>query len=231
MQKTRELIEQALQHPSGSPRPGGCCFSSTGSSVLDQLIGGKDRPDGGYPQGKIFQVGIEPHHFEGLRETLVGMYRGPIVRVETATPPDVESSIAKVWTAISTPLSKSCLIVVDNIRLGTSGQNATNLAGMMNQILPRLKMKLAETGNTLLGFAQIQETPNPGLYGPPYNWEGGKGWKFYSAVRMRMVPSEVVKGAFAVHLDKCKVAPTQNNVADLIIRDGVIDDAVSTIRG
>jgi hypothetical protein len=46
-----------------------------------------------------------------------------------------------------------------------------------------------------------------------------------------MVPSEVVKGAFAVHLDKCKVAPTQNNVADLIIRDGVIDDAVSTIRG
>jgi len=118
--------------------------------------------------------------------------------------------------------------LVDDVRLGTSGDEAAKLCGKMNTVFPKIKARVRQTGHTILGFTKAEKGGNHGYSG--YKWQGGKGWSFYSSVRMRIEPSDVVEGAFSVTLDKCKVAPTQKNEATLILRDGLIDEELSIIR-
>jgi recombination protein RecA len=130
---------------------------------------------------------------------------------------------------------------------GDRGQVGANAAAW-SQFLPKLKARCRKTGTTIIAISQIRDSINTMGYGDKITVQGGKAFKFYSAVRMKLqkVGSEkaseysaltnkadqrVTGAKIKAKLDKCKVSDQQNNEEYFYIRWGEgIDDLRSIIE-
>jgi len=122
--------------------------------------------------------------------------------------------------------------------LGRIGLNAA----IWSNTLPKLKSVAMRTGTSIIGISQLRENINTSGYGETSNAQGGKAWRFYSALRVKLAriktekathtnsltnkkEDKVVGAVIKVKLDKCKVSPQQGNEEVMYIRQGEgIDD-------
>jgi len=112
------------------------------------------------------------------------------------------------------------------------------IATIWSQKLPRLKRIIKKTGTSIIGIAQLRSSMGQGAS----TVQGGRVWKYYSAVRMNFSVKEQEKGKVynavenkyeeqvigaecEVRLDKCKVSDHQKHKYRYFLRWGVgIDD-------
>lgn len=172
-------------------------------------------------------------------------------------PETLEQGLSILWTYASAGVS---LIVLDSVGAGVpkayseksiketgDQQRVGAVASAWSQFLPKLRTRTQKTKTTILGIAQIRSAINTMGYGESITVQGGKAWKFYSAVRIKLQrvkteksqeysslsnkAEETVTGAIIkAKLDKCKVAATQGNSENFYIRWGEgIDDIRSII--
>jgi recombination protein RecA len=173
-------------------------------------------------------------------------------------PDTLDEGVAILWTMASAGVS---LIVLDSVGAGvpkayydkaikdTAEQGRVGMnAAVWSAFLPKLKARITKTKTTIIGISQIRDAINTMGYGDNFTVQGGKAWKFYSALRMRLQPmgtekaseysavvnksaDKVVGVKVKVKLDKCKVSPQQNNETMFYIRYGQgIDDLRSLIE-
>lgn len=173
-------------------------------------------------------------------------------------PDTLDEGVAILWTMASAGVD---LIVLDSVGAGvpkayfeksikeTADQGRVGMnAAVWSAFLPKLKARINKTGTTIIGISQIRDAINTTGYGDKFTVQGGKAWKFYSAVRMRLQPigtekaseysavvnktaDRVVGSKIKVKLDKCKVSPQQGNEEIFYIRYGEgIDDLRSLIE-
>jgi recombination protein RecA len=266
---------------------------STGSMILDYLIGGKPNrwgvpPCPGLPKGRILNL----YGHEGSGKTTIaltacattlandpnaavcfidwehevvpeyalalGVPIGDADRFMLCQPDTLDDGIAILWTMASAGVD---LIVLDSVGAGVpkayfeksiaesadQGRVGMN-AAVWSQFLPKLKGRITKTGSAVIGISQIRSAINTRGYGDPITVQGGKAWKFYSALRMKLQrvktekntdystltnkTEERVTGAIIkAKLDKCKVSPQQGNEELFYIRWGEgIDDLRSMIE-
>jgi recombination protein RecA len=264
---------------------------STGSIVINHLIGGKLNAHGvapcpGVPRSRILNLygkegsGKTTLALETSAETIrnggtvcyidweheivpdyamaLGVPIGDPSKFMLCQPDTLDEGVAILWTMASAGVS---LIVLDSVgagvpkayfeksiketaEMGRLGMNAA----VWSAFLPKLKARISRTGTTLIGISQIRDSVNTTGYGDKFTVQGGKAWKFYSAVRMRLQPiatekaseysavinkaaDRVVGSKIKVKLDKCKVSPQQGNEEIFYIRYGEgIDDLRSLIE-
>lgn len=173
-------------------------------------------------------------------------------------PDTLEDGIAILWTMASAGVD---LIVLDSVGAGvprayfqksikeTADQGRVGMnAATWSAFLPKLKAQISKTMSTIIGISQIRDAINTMGYGDNFTVQGGKAWKFFSALRMRFQPmglekaseysavinksaDKVVGVKVKAKLDKCKVSPQQNNETTFYIRYGEgIDDLRSLIE-
>lgn len=173
-------------------------------------------------------------------------------------PDTLDEGIAILWTMATAGID---LIVLDSVGAGvpkayfdkkieeTADQGRVGMnAAVWSQFLPKLKGRISKTNTTVLGISQIRDAINKMGYGEQITVQGGKAWKFYSAVRMKLqkvqtetasdysgitnaAEKRVVGAKVKAKLDKCKVSAQQGNEETFYIRWGAgIDDARSLIE-
>jgi recombination protein RecA len=174
-------------------------------------------------------------------------------------PDTLEEGLAILWTMATHGID---LIVLDSVGAGvpkayfekavaeTGEQGRVGMnASVWSSFLPKLKSRINKTNSTVIGISQIRDAIKTGPgYGDSITVQGGKAWKFYSAVRMRLQKihteksndysavsnkaKETVTGAkIRAKLDKCKVSSQQGNEEEFYIRWGEgIDDLRSIIE-
>jgi len=117
------------------------------------------------------------------------------------------------------------------------------LAALWSKFLPKLKATANKSGTAVVGISQLREKINTtGYGGETSDTQGGRAWKFYSALRVKLqrvrtektkvvnnikniVEDRVTGAQIKVKLDKCKVSPQQGNEEIMYIRQGEgIDD-------
>jgi recombination protein RecA len=136
---------------------------------------------------------------------------------------------------------KSVKEVADQGRLGAN-------AAVWSAFLPKLKGRINKTGTTILAISQLRSAVNVMGYGEQFTVQGGKAWRFYSALRMHLkaigkdkatvyssltnkAEDRVVGVKTRARLEKCKVSPQQGNEEIFYIRWGQgIDDLRSLIE-
>ena len=264
---------------------------STGSIVINHLIGGKLNAHGvapcpGLPKRRILNLygkegsGKTTLALETSAETIrnggtvcyvdweheivpeyamaLGVPIGDPSKFMLCQPDTLDEGVAIVWTMASAGVD---LIVLDSVGAGvpkayfeksikeTADQGRVGMnAAVWSAFLPKLKARISKTGTTIIGISQIRDAINVQGYGDKFTVQGGKAWKFYSAVRMRLQPmgiekaseysavinktaDRVVGSKIKVKLDKCKVSPQQGNEEVFYIRYGEgIDDLRSLIE-
>ena len=173
-------------------------------------------------------------------------------------PDTLDDGIAILWTMASAGVD---LIVLDSVGAGVpkayfekavgetadQGRLGANAAAW-SAFLPKLKAQITKTNSTVIGISQIRDAVNVMGYGDKFTVQGGRAWKFYSALRMKLQrvktekatdysaisnkTEERVTGAIIkAKLDKCKVSPQQGNEELFYIRWGEgIDDLRSIIE-
>jgi len=123
--------------------------------------------------------------------------------------------------------------------LGRIGLNAA----IWSASLPKIKAVSMRTGTAIIGISQLRSSINTtGFGGDGSNAQGGKAWRFYSSLRMKLariktekikvqnnltnkIEDKVVGAQIKVKLDKCKVSAQQGNEEIMYIRQGEgIDD-------
>jgi recombination protein RecA len=175
-----------------------------------------------------------------------------------AQPDTLDEGVAILWTMASAGVD---FIVLDSVGAGvpkayyekaikdTAEQGRVGMnAAVWSAFLPKLKARITKTQSTVLGISQIRDSINTMGYGDNFTVQGGKAWKFYSALRIRLQPmgtekaseysaivnksaDRVVGVKVKAKLDKCKVSPQQNNETMFYIRYGHgIDDLRSLIE-
>jgi len=173
-------------------------------------------------------------------------------------PDTLEEGIAILYTMASAGVD---LIVLDSVGAGVpkayfekaikdtaEGARLGLNAATWSQFLPKLKARINKSRSTIIGISQIRDAINTMGYGDNFTVQGGKAWKFYSALRIRLQPigqekaseysavvnksaDRVVGSRIKAKLDKCKVSPQQNNETVFYIRYGEgIDDLRSLIE-
>jgi recombination protein RecA len=173
-------------------------------------------------------------------------------------PDTLEEGIAILYTMVSAGVD---LVVLDSVGAGVpkayfdkaikdtaEGARLGLNAATWSQFLPKLKARINKTRSTIIGISQIRDAINTMGYGDNFTVQGGKAWKFYSALRIRLQPigqekaseysavvnksaDRVVGSRIKAKLDKCKVSPQQNNETVFYIRYGEgIDDLRSLIE-
>lgn len=173
-------------------------------------------------------------------------------------PDTLDEGVAILWTMASAGVD---LIVLDSVGAGvpkayyekaikdTAEQGRVGMnAAVWSAFLPKLKARITKTKTTIIGISQIRDAINTMGYGDNFTVQGGKAWKFYSALRIRFQPmgteksseysaivnksaDKVVGVKVKAKLDKCKVSPQQNNETMFYIRYGQgIDDLRSLIE-
>ena len=179
-------------------------------------------------------------------------------RFMLCSPDTLEDGLAILWTMASAGIE---LIVLDSVgagvpkayfeksiaETGDRAQVGANAAAW-SQFLPKLKARCRKTGTSIVAISQIRSAINTMGYGDNITVQGGKAFKFYSAVRMKLqkVGSEkaseysaltnksdqrVTGAKIKAKLDKCKVSDQQNNEEYFYIRWGEgIDDLRSIIE-
>jgi len=264
---------------------------STGSVVINHLIGGKLNAHGvapcpGIPKGRILNLygkegsGKTTLALEASAETIrnggtvcyidweheivpeyamaLGVPIGDESRFMLCQPDTLDEGVIILWTMASAGVD---LIVLDSVGAGvpkayfeksikeTADQGRVGMnAAVWSAFLPKLKGRIRRTGTAIIGISQIRDAINTMGYGEKFTVQGGKAWKFYSAVRMRLQPmgiekaseysavinksaDRVVGSKIKVKLDKCKVSPQQGNEEMFYIRYGEgIDDLRSFIE-
>jgi recombination protein RecA len=122
------------------------------------------------------------------------------------------------------------------------------IARLWSGHLPKIKQLAAKNDVTIIGISQIRDKIGGMGYGADATTtvQGGKAWRFYSALRMRLKRVQTVKGkvynAIAgkyedqaigsktrAKLDKCKVSSSQGQEIDFHLRQGEGIDNESTM--
>jgi recombination protein RecA len=173
-------------------------------------------------------------------------------------PDTLDDGVAILWTMASAGVD---LIVLDSVGAGvpkayfeksiaeTAQQGRVGMnAAVWSQFLPKLKAQITKTNSTIIGISQIRDSINTMGYGDKITVQGGKAWKFYSALRMKLqrvktekatdysalsnkTEDRVTGAIIKAKLDKCKVSPQQGNEELFYIRWGEgIDDLRSMIE-
>jgi len=189
----------------------------------------------------------------------LGVPIGDEERFMLCQPDTLDEGIAILWTMVNSGVD---LVVLDSVGAGvprayfeksikeTAEQGRVGMnAAVWSAFLPKLKARTSKTGSAVLGVSQIRDAINTGGgYGDTFTVQGGKAWKFYSAIRLRLQPIGVEKASdysaltnkaqdrvigakIRAKLDKCKVSPQQGNEEIFYIRWGEgIDDLRSLIE-
>jgi len=264
---------------------------SSGSIILNQLIGGKVNEAGiapcpGYPVGKIINV----YGHEGAGKTTVALtaaattianggcvcyidWENEIVpsyaralgvpigdedKFLLSQPETLEEGCSVLWTMANAGVD---LIILDSVGAGVpkalsekgvkevadQGRLGAN-AAVWSAFLPKLKGRINRTGTTVIAISQLRDAVNVMGYGEKFTVQGGKAWRFYSAVRMHLKAvgkdkatsydpltnksvERVVGVKTRARLEKCKVSPQQGNEEIFYIRWGTgIDDLRSLME-
>ena len=173
-------------------------------------------------------------------------------------PDTLDEGIAIVWTMATHGVD---LIVLDSVGAGvpkaffeksikdtaTQGRVGMN-AAVWSAFLPKLKGRINKTRSAVIGISQMRDSINTMGYGDQFTVQGGKAWKYYSALRVRLkkvgtekaseysslsnkTDNRVVGAKVRAKLDKCKVSAQQGNEEDFYIRWGLgVDDLRSLIE-
>lgn len=264
---------------------------STGSIVLNHLIGGKLNSHGvapcpGVPRGKILNLygpegsGKTTIALQTAAETCkgggtvcyvdweheivpeyalaLGVPIGDPDRFMLVQPDTLDDGVAIIWTMATAGVD---LVVLDSVGAGvpkayfeksikeTADQGRVGMnAAVWSAFLPKLKTRITKTGTAIIGISQMRDSINTMGYGDNFTVQGGKAWKYYSAIRMRLrkvgtekaseysalsnkTDNRVVGAKIRAKLDKCKVSPQQGNEEDFYIRWGLgVDDLRSLIE-
>jgi recombination protein RecA len=264
---------------------------SSGSLVIDHLIGGKANANGvspcpGFPRGRILNLyghegsGKTTIALQSSAETIraggtvcyidweheivpgyahaLGVPIGDESKFMLCQPDTLDDGVAILWTMASAGVD---LIVLDSVGAGvpkaffeksikeTADQGRVGMnAAVWSQFLPKLKARINKTKSTVIGISQIRDAINTMGYGDKITVQGGKAWKFYSAVRLRLqkvgtekasdysslvnkAQDRVVGALIKAKLDKCKVSSQQGNEENFYIRWGEgIDNTRSLIE-
>lgn len=173
-------------------------------------------------------------------------------------PETLEDGMAVAFTMASAGVS---FIVFDSVGAGVTrayfdksiketGDRAQVGANALlwSQFLPKLRSRTQKTGSTIIGISQMRDAINTMGYGDTSTVQGGKAWKFYSALRMKLqriktekssdysslsnsTEERVIGAVIKAKLDKCKVSPQQGNEETFYIRWGEgIDDLRSMME-
>lgn len=153
------------------------------------------------------------------------------------------------------------LIVIDSVGAGVpkiefekTGKDVEKhakvgeIARLWSGHLPKIKQMAAKNDVTIIGISQIRDKINAMGYGADATTtvQGGKAWRFYSALRMRLKRVMTVKGKVynaisgkyedqaigsktRAKLDKCKVSSSQGQEIDFHLRQGEGIDNESTM--
>lgn len=127
-------------------------------------------------------------------------------------------------------------------------QKVGEIARLWSGHLPKIKQMAAKNRTTIIGISQIRDKIGGMGYGVEATTtvQGGKAWRFYSALRMRLKRVQTVKGkvynAIAgkyedqaigsktrAKLEKCKVSSSQGQEIDFHLRQGEGIDNESTM--
>jgi recombination protein RecA len=120
------------------------------------------------------------------------------------------------------------------------------LARLWSGHLPKLKQIASKKGTTIIAISQIRDKIGGMGYGEQSTVQGGKAWKFYAALRMKLRRVQQVKGKVfnaitgryedqtigsvtRAKLDKCKVSSSQGQEIDFHLRQGEGIDNASTL--
>jgi len=264
---------------------------STGSMVLNHLIGGKLNNHGvapcpGVPRGKILnlygpegsgkttialQTSVETiaaggtvcyidweHEIVPEYAMALGVPIGDPDKFLLVQPDTLDDGVAILWTMATHGVD---LIVLDSVGAGvpkaffeksikdtaTQGRVGMN-AAVWSAFLPKLKARISKTRTAIIGISQMRDAINTTGYGDKHTVQGGKAWKYYSALRVRLkkigtekasqysalsakTDNRVVGAKIRAKLDKCKVSAQQGNEEDFYIRWGFgVDDLRSLIE-
>lgn len=264
---------------------------STGSLILDYLIGGRPNEYGvppcpGVPRGKIFNL----YGHEGSGKTTIALMTaaaacrngGMVCYIDweneivpqyakalgvpiededkfiLCQPETLEEGCSIAWTMANAGID---LIVCDSVGAGVpkalfeksirevadQGRLGGN-AAIWSLFLPKIKGRINKTGSTVLAISQLRDAVNVGGYGDTFTVQGGKAWRFYSALRMHLkaVGKDKIKVYSSVtnqseervigvrvraRLEKCKVSQEQGNEEFFYIRWGKgVDDLRSLME-
>lgn len=122
------------------------------------------------------------------------------------------------------------------------------IARLWSQHLPKIKQLASKNKTTIIGISQIRDKIGGMGYGVEATTtvQGGKAWRFYSALRMRLKKVLTVKGKVynaitgkyeeqaigsktRAKLEKCKVSSSQGQEIDFHLRQGEGIDNESTM--
>lgn len=188
----------------------------------------------------------------------LGVPIGDDERFMLCQPDTLDDGFKILWVMASAGID---LIVLDSVGAGVpkayfdkkisetaeQGRVGAN-AAMWSQFLPKLKTRIGKTGTAIIGISQIRDAINTMGYGDKITVQGGKAWKFYSAIRMKLQKVQSEKGSgyssltnkaedrvtgakIRAKLDKCKISSQQGNEEDFYIRWGEgIDDIRSLLE-
>jgi len=122
------------------------------------------------------------------------------------------------------------------------------LAQKWSNFLPQIRSRMVKMQTTMFAIAQIRDSINTQGYGDSTTVQGGRAWKFYPDLRMKLarIQQETVKqynavthqveeqkgsGKVKVTIEKCKVSDAQGKEGIFYIRYGAgIDDLRSFIE-
>lgn len=174
------------------------------------------------------------------------------------SPETLEDGIKIMYIMISEGVD---LIVIDSVGAGVpkiefdksvkevdKHAKVGELARVWSGHLPKLKQLAAKKNTTIIGISQIRDK----IGGMGYSEEatttvqGGRAWKFYAALRMRLKRIRQVKGKVynaiegkyeeqvigsvtRAKLEKCKVSPSQGQEIAFHLRQGEGIDNASTL--
>jgi len=226
---------------------------SSGKTTLALTIAAQTIRDG----GTVCYIDWENEIVPGYAKTL-GVPVEDQSKFMLAQPETLEEGLAILWTMASSGVT---LIVLDSVgagvpkayfeksikETGDQGRVGANAAAW-SQFLPKLRNRTQKTNSTIIGISQIRDSINTMGYGDTFTVQGGKAWKFYSALRMKLqkiktekttdysaISNKTEDSVFGIivkaKLDKCKVAPSQGNEEKFYIRFGEgIDDIRSILE-
>lgn len=226
---------------------------SSGKTTMALTIAAQTIKDGGTVCYIDWENEIVPAYAKALGVPVADQDKFLLVQPET-----LEEGLAVLWTMATAGVS---LIVLDSVgagvpkalfeksikETGDQGRVGANAAAW-SQFLPKLRNRIQKTRSTIIGISQIRDSINTMGYGDTFTVQGGKAWKFYSALRMKLQKikteksteysvisnktEDVVIGVVVkAKLDKCKVAPSQGNEEKFYIRFGEgIDDLRSMLE-
>jgi len=122
------------------------------------------------------------------------------------------------------------------------------LAQKWSNFLPQIRARLVKTQSTMFAIAQIRDAINTQGYGDSTTVQGGRAWKFYPDLRMKLarIQQETIRqynavthqveeqkgsGKVKVTIEKCKVSDAQGKEGIFYIRYGAgIDDLRSFLE-